>query len=417
MIDEVKSLPESKVSSSRELYRRGMGKYTKLGTNAKAAVQALHVDLARSGTTISNIREETDFAFQQAFGKHNEWTRVTVYPQINRIVAMVSARVFLGQPVCRNEEWISVATEWASNLFALITTIARYPAWLRPWIAPYMSETMKAVELSARAKAVLAPVLSAQLDATAEDLPPPETMRDTLASWMLKYAAPRHMNVESLVRHQLSFSFAAIHTTTHTLYNILFDLAARPEYQHGLREELKTVLKGCGGELTQGDLIELRKMDSFMRESQRFNPTNVVAPMRLTVEPLTLSTGQVIPAGTPLGFFSMSINQSSSLYRYPPAEVFDGYRFARMREGKDHENKHQFGCTGPAESFNFGHGIHACPGRFLAAAEIKIMLAYLLQNYDLKLREGEARPVSWVDEVWFSVDKSASLLLRSREKV
>lgn len=416
MIDEVKSLPESKVSSARELYRRGMGKYTKLGTNAIAAVRALHIDLARSRTTISNLCEETDFAFQQAFGEHSEWTQVTVYPKINRVVAMVSARVFLGKQLCRNEEWISLATEWTTNLFALITTTARYPAWLRPWIAPYLSETMKALELRARAKAILAPVLSAQLDATANDLPPPETMRDTLANWMMKYIAPRHMNVESLVRHQLSFSFAAIHTTTHTLYNILFDLAARPKYQHELREELKSVLKGSGGGLTQGDLIKLRKMDSFMRESQRFNPTNVVAPMRLTIEPLTLSTGQIIPAGTPIGFFNMSINQSNSLYKYPPVEVFDGYRFARMREEKEHENKHQFGCTGPAESFNFGHGIHACPGRFLAAAEIKVMLAYVLQNYDLKLREGEARPVSRVDEVWFSVDKSASLLLRSREK-
>ncbi|PMD22793.1 cytochrome P450 [Hyaloscypha hepaticicola] len=417
MIDEIKSLPESKVSSARELYRRGMGKYTKLGTNAKAAVRALQVDLARSGTTISNLCEEADFAISQAFGERNEWTRVTVYPKINRIVAMVSARVFLGQPVSRNEEWISLATEWTSNLFALITTTARYPAWLRPWIAPYLSETMKALELRARAKAILAPVLSAQLDAIANDLPPPETMRDTLASWMMKYVAPRHMNVESLVRHQLSFSFAAIHTTTHTLYNILFDLAAMPQYQHELREELKRVLKGCGGDLTQGDLIKLRKMDSFMRESQRFNPTNVVVPMRLTVEPLTLSTGQIIPAGTPLGFFNMSINQSNSLYKYPPAEAFDGYRFGRMREAKEHENKHQFGCTGPAESFNFGHGIHACPGRFLAAAEIKVMLVYVLQNYDLKLTEGEARPVSRVEEVWFSVEKSASLLLRSREKV
>jgi cytochrome P450 len=280
-----------------------------------------------------------------------------------------------------------------------------------------LSETIKAIELRARAKAILAPVLSAQLEAKANNLPPPEKTRDTLASWMMKYLAPRHTNVESLVRHQLSFSFAAIHTTTHTVYNILFDLAAMPEYQHELREELKSVLKGCGGELTQGDLIKLRKMDSFMRESQRFNPTNAVAPMRLTVEPLTLSTGQVIPPGTPLGFFAMSINQSNSLYKYPPAEVFDGYRFARMREEKEHENKHQFGCTGPAESFNFGHGIHACPGRFLAAAEIKVMLAHVLQNYDLKLGNGEARPVSSVDEVWYTVDTGASLLLRSRSNV
>lgn len=36
----------------------------------------------------------------------------------------------------------------------------------------------------------------------------------------------------------------------------------------------------------------------------------------------------------------------------------------------------------------FGHGRHACPGRFFAAQEMKLMLAYVLQNYDIeKLKE------------------------------
>jgi cytochrome P450 len=88
--------------------------------------------------------------------------------------------------------------------------------------------------------------------------------------------------------------------------------------------------------------------------------------MRLTVEPLTLSTGQTIPAGVPFGFFSMSINQSKSICQSPRAEVFDGYRLAREREKERNKNKHQFGSTGPAETLDFGYGIHACPVRPLA---------------------------------------------------
>jgi cytochrome P450 len=149
---------------------------------------------------------------------------------------------------------------------------------------------------------------------------------------MMKYVAPKHMNVESFVRHQLGISWASIQTTTHALYNVLSDLAMGLEYQDGLRQELKAVLNECGGELTQSDLVNSRKRDSFMKESQRFNPATIVAPMRLTVEPLTLSTGQTIPAGVPFGFFSMSINQSKSICQSPRAEVFDGYRLARERE-------------------------------------------------------------------------------------
>lgn len=36
----------------------------------------------------------------------------------------------------------------------------------------------------------------------------------------------------------------------------------------------------------------------------------------------------------------------------------------------------------------FGYGRHACPGRFFAANEIKLICAQILLNYDLKLPEG-----------------------------
>ncbi len=36
----------------------------------------------------------------------------------------------------------------------------------------------------------------------------------------------------------------------------------------------------------------------------------------------------------------------------------------------------------------FGHGQQACPGRFFAASEIKIVFVYLLLSYDWKLPDG-----------------------------
>lgn len=260
---------------------------------------------------------------------------------------------------------MDLATAWSKDVFALMMISARCPAWLLPWIVPHWPETKKVVRLRARAKTFFSDPFSEQLAAKAKDEPQPEGKQDTLVGWMLKYVAPRHSNVESLVRHQLDASWASIHTTTHARTNVIFDLAARPEYQDTLREELETVMDMCEGELTQAALVQLKKMDSFMKESQRFNPATIVSPMRLTVEPLTLSTGQTIPAGTPLGFFSMSINQSTSIYTSPPPEVFDGYRFFRDREKEGNENKHQFSSTGPAETLDFGHGIHACPVRLL----------------------------------------------------
>jgi cytochrome P450 len=74
-------------------------------------------------------------------------------------------------------------------------------------------------------------------------------------------------------------------------------------------------------------------------------------------------------------------------------------------EGK--ENKHQF-VTTSLDSLNFGHGNHACPGRFFASNEIKVVLIELLRNWEIRLkgdveRKGgeDKRPKSHIQE--FSV--------------
>lgn len=36
------------------------------------------------------------------------------------------------------------------------------------------------------------------------------------------------------------------------------------------------------------------------------------------------------------------------------------------------------------EHFAFGHGRHACPGRFFVACELKLIMAHLLRNYDMR---------------------------------
>lgn len=41
------------------------------------------------------------------------------------------------------------------------------------------------------------------------------------------------------------------------------------------------------------------------------------------------------------------------------------------------------------ENMGFGYGRHACPGRFFAATEIKLIVARILLDYDLKLPEGQ----------------------------
>lgn len=131
---------------------------------------------------------------------------------------------------------------------------------------------------------------------------------------------------------------------------------------------------------------------------------------RTAHETVTLSDGTVIPKGTRLKV--PTLHMSDAKY-YPDPEHFDGKRFLRMRQNNGEENHHQF-VTTSVEHLGFGHGMHACPGRFFASNELKLMLAHLLMKYDWKFGpEGRPRTIQYGTEIM--LDDNANILYRSRE--
>jgi cytochrome P450 len=67
-----------------------------------------------------------------------------------------------------------------------------------------------------------------------------------------------------------------------------------------------------------------------------------------------------------------------------------------------------------AQFLPFSHGRHACPGRFFAAVEIKMMLAYMLMTYDMKLVDG-IRPPDIIVMNSPVANPSAEVLFRRRQ--
>lgn len=74
---------------------------------------------------------------------------------------------------------------------------------------------------------------------------------------------------------------------------------------------------------------------------------------------------------------------------------FDGLRYYKKgleqadgESAKESAGKHQF-VSISKKSLMFGYGKHACPGRFFAGNEIKLILVKLLENFDVRLEGGE----------------------------
>lgn len=95
------------------------------------------------------------------------------------------------------------------------------------------------------------------------------------------------------------------------------------------------------------------------------------------------------------------------------AQEFDPFRSFRRRQDPDEAARHQFATTDD-NHLHFGHGKFACPGRFFAANEIKIILATMLLRYDFKYPDGKGRPVNMTADENVYPDPAARVLLRHR---
>ena len=130
---------------------------------------------------------------------------------------------------------------------------------------------------------------------------------------------------------------------------------------------------------------------------------------RGVLKDFTFTDGTTVPKGSFVFVPMYAMYTDNDLF--PNAEQFDAFRFSRLREQPGEENRHQFVSTSTSH-INFGHGKHACPGRFFASQEIKLLLAHTLLNYDIKL-DSQPPKATWYDRSR-RPDLTAKVLFRAR---
>ncbi|KAF3231530.1 hypothetical protein TWF191_005599 [Orbilia oligospora] len=183
-------------------------------------------------------------------------------------------------------------------------------------------------------------------------------------------------------------NFAAIHTTSMSTLHILYDLAANPEYIDPLREEIIATMDQHGG-YTKEALNNMLKLDSCLRESQRWNCVVSIVISKLTMCDYTFKSGKVplyLPKGTFVTAPATATHFSEEIYG-PDAHIWKGFRFSEMREkmtNPEESSKLQAAATSK-EYLAFSHGKHACTGRFFAIYQLKMLLIYCLLRYDIRL--------------------------------
>ncbi|KAK2596419.1 hypothetical protein N8I77_013310 [Diaporthe amygdali] len=387
-VDEInKSLPEDALDMADGLSERLLSSQTNLDVVFRSP---LHIDVCKAQLTqnlhslVEPIHEEASYWLAQRIpGK----TQIRAYETMVRIIAATGSRMLGGQAASRNAEWLETAALYSMDVVSVAVMLRPYPAFLRPLIAPWLEGTKTLRRHLETAKRTFGPTFVQRLalkqqqrDGKADGEKPID-----MVQWMVDSARGSDQNPDVLSHNMLFMSLAAVHTSSATTIHALFDLCANPEFVQPIREEVLAVVAKHGWTLSA--IASMKKLDSFMKESQRLNQAVLMTFNRKVARPLRFEDGTTLPAGTYITMPSDSVARDPDIYDNP--EHFDGYRFYdRRMEGGKNANRHQFASTGP-ESLAFGQGKNACPGRFFAGVQIKVVLANILLKYDISFPPGQ----------------------------
>lgn len=183
---------------------------------------------------------------------------------------------------------------------------------------------------------------------------------------------------EDVVNHMIFVLMAAHDTSTITMTQMAYRMAADPHWQERARAESDAL----GPEVGYDDLGRLDVLDRVMKESLRMCPP-VPAQPRIAVKDTSIQ-GFFVPEGTMVSVPQLTNHRDPELYNHPG--VFDPDRFGPERaEDKSHR----------MAWIPFGAGVHKCIGLYFGQMEIKTIMHHLLRGYEWSVPAGYTLPMDY----------------------
>ncbi|KAF9453724.1 cytochrome P450 [Macrolepiota fuliginosa MF-IS2] len=411
-VEEICKAPNDVLSFSEPAIEATQADYT-FGTGLHTHPH--HIATIRSSITRSlsvkfdDIRDEIVESLKDYIPRSEGWVAVPAYETLLHIVCRTTNRYLIGLPLCRDPKYRFINEQFTIDVATTAKIVNVFPDLLKPLVGKFLTAPENRIQ---EAYDLLCHIIEERLtqrglSGRSDDQP------NDVITWLLETAThDYHFTVRDIVLRILIINFTAIHTSTMALTQGVYDLAVHPEYIDELREEAQTIISEHGW--TKLALQKMRKIDSFLKESHRLSSASGFLMVRKTLKSWMLSDGTVVPPDVYVGVAVDAMNKAESTFR--DAQTFKGLRFAEMREGEGDLDsiKHQM-VSLSAESVVFGHGRHACPGRFLAVNVIKSVFTHILLDYDIQLENGSLqRPPNVCFEAMTIPNPEAKLMFRKR---
>lgn len=360
---------------------------------------------------------ECNKAFAAEIGEPKEFTSLHIWPAACRIVTRTANRIFFGEDIAGNDEFLRLSTSYTTVVFGGAALVRQYPEFLRHLVMRFGTDV---TAQKAIARRNLEPLLDERI-AALQKARATGTMEEfdrekpsTLIQWLLDVTPPDALaDKDLLLARLLHLMVAAVHTSATSFLETVHELVLHPEIHEELQGEILSVF-GEFGSWSKQALSKMIKIDSFMRECARLHPFLAGALEREAMRDFALSDGSVISKGMKVSVPQYSMAYDETIYG-KTAHEFDAFRFSKKRAEPGQELNHSFVQTG-SNYIHFGHGKHACPGRFFASNEIKVLLVYLISRYEVRWPKDQAKPKAGWLYGFRQADQSLNLELKLREQ-
>ena len=176
------------------------------------------------------------------------------------------------------------------------------------------------------------------------------------------------LSTQDIVDHMSFLMMAAHDTLTSSLTSFVGELAAHPEWQQKLRDEVGALGIAADQPTTFDNLEAMPLTEMAFKEALRLKPPVPSMPRR-AVRDFTFK-GFAIPAGTMVGVNPLFTHHMPEIW--PEPEKFDPMRFTDEAQ----RNRHRFAWV------PFGGGAHMCLGLHFAYMQAKCFARHFLQNLE-----------------------------------
>ena len=369
--------------------------------------------LARSvPALLSDILDEVTYAFDTVWGGDTkEWKEVKVYESVLLMVSQTINRMVVGYPLCRNEDFLLLARGFTKDVGRTLAILRLTPRWLRPLVGP-LSALLNHSHYRKTARYTL-PLIRERLshyEMLQQSREMTRPMSDDFLSWSISVASAEghteELTAERLSRRLLPIETAGIYPTSATITNCLLDLLSSDpslQYLDTIRQQSSMILGQNGGQWTKAGIAAATRADSAIRESMRLSPIMTRNTLKKVVpkEGVTnRAQGWHAPQGLYIGLDVANTHHDPDIYPRPFS--YEAFRFCSSDEaqekhdaadGMDDKTRGEQNATADKKTtlattsetwLAFSHGKRACPARQFVAAYAKILLSFMVMNYDVK---------------------------------